>query len=149
MAYIKITNGTQEAYNLGQLRRDNKGISFPKTIEASTLASYGVYSVVVADQPSYIEEAEVITRDTVAVEVNGQYTYLWVVRPKTPAELEEDLVMLTRVARDNRDAELRATDWQAVSDRTMTGAEIAYRQALRDVPQQAGFPKAHTWPNKP
>ena len=25
----------------------------------------------------------------------------------------------------------------------------AYRQGLLDVPQQAGFPKTHTWPNKP
>jgi len=25
----------------------------------------------------------------------------------------------------------------------------AYRQELLDVPQQAGFPNAHAWPNKP
>lgn len=28
-------------------------------------------------------------------------------------------------------------------------AIAAYRQELLDVPQQAGFPKTHTWPNKP
>ena len=28
-------------------------------------------------------------------------------------------------------------------------AMAVYRQELLDVPQQAGFPKTHTWPNKP
>ena len=28
-------------------------------------------------------------------------------------------------------------------------AIAVYRQELLDVPQQAGFPKTHTWPNKP
>ena len=28
-------------------------------------------------------------------------------------------------------------------------AMAAYRQELLNVPQQAGFPKTHTWPNKP
>ena len=149
MAYIKITNGTQEAYNLGQLRRDNKGISFPKTIEASTLASYGVYSVVVADQPSYIKETEVIARDTVAVEVDGQYTYCWSVRPKTSEELEEDLALLAGVTRAKRDELLASTDWTANSDVTMTEEMTAYRQALRDIPAQAGFPNTVAWPVKP
>lgn len=53
---------------------------------------------------------------------------------------------LNRVVRDKLLAE---TDWWAVSDRTMTQAETDYRQALRDVPQQDGFPVDITWPTKP
>jgi len=48
-----------------------------------------------------------------------------------------------------RDEILTETDWWAVADRTMTQAEIDYRQALRDVPAQAGFPENITWPTKP
>jgi len=44
---------------------------------------------------------------------------------------------------------LAETDWWAVSDRTMTQAEIDYRQALRDIPTQEGFPDNITWPTKP
>ena len=51
--------------------------------------------------------------------------------------------------RNKRDALLAETDWWGVADRTMTQAEIDYRQALRDVPQQAGFPHNVTWPTKP
>lgn len=51
--------------------------------------------------------------------------------------------------RSLRDEILAETDWWAVADRTMTQAEIDYRQALRDVPAQAGFPDNITWPTKP
>ena len=51
--------------------------------------------------------------------------------------------------REERNALLAETDWWAVSDRTMTQAETDYRQALRDVPQQEGFPTDITWPTKP
>ena len=52
-------------------------------------------------------------------------------------------------ARDKRDALLTSTDWWATSDRTMTAEQTAYRQALRDITSQAGFPTNITWPTKP
>ena len=58
----------------------------------------------------------------------------------------------TRVAiavREERDALLAATDWMANSDVTMTSGWATYRQALRDVPSQSGFPNTITWPTKP
>jgi len=39
--------------------------------------------------------------------------------------------------RFKRDQLLAQTDWMAVADRTMTQAQIDYRQALRDLPQTA------------
>tara|TARA_R110000772_G_scaffold27957_1_gene70829 strand:+ start:1470 stop:1691 length:222 start_codon:yes stop_codon:yes gene_type:complete len=54
-----------------------------------------------------------------------------------------------RFARVNRDKFLAETDWWAVADRTMTDAETTYRQALRDIPAQEGFPTTITWPTKP
>ena len=51
--------------------------------------------------------------------------------------------------RAKRDWLLAATDWTANSDVTMSDAMRVYRQALRDVPSQAGFPDNITWPEKP
>tara|TARA_R110000737_G_C14516129_1_gene474535 strand:- start:49 stop:324 length:276 start_codon:yes stop_codon:yes gene_type:complete len=48
--------------------------------------------------------------------------------------------------RTERDAKLDATDWTASTDVTMTAEMTAYRQALRDVPAQAGFPNTIDWP---
>jgi hypothetical protein len=61
----------------------------------------------------------------------------------------EEVALFSEVFREKRDRLLKETDWWAVADRTMTQAETDYRQALRDVPQQDGFPVNITWPTKP
>jgi len=48
-----------------------------------------------------------------------------------------------------RDALIAATDYYALTDVTLGAAMTTYRQALRDVPAQAGFPNTVTWPTKP
>jgi hypothetical protein len=54
-----------------------------------------------------------------------------------------------RDVRNKRDNLIAATDVWALSDRTMTAEQTAYRQALRDITDQAGFPTNITWPTKP
>lgn len=56
---------------------------------------------------------------------------------------------LATAARIKRDELIAATDFYALSDVTMTTAMTTYRQALRDIPSQTGFPTAITWPKKP
>jgi len=52
--------------------------------------------------------------------------------------------------RTQRDALLSQSDWTQVPDAPVDQAAWAeYRQALRDVPQQAGFPTEIAWPVKP
>jgi hypothetical protein len=53
------------------------------------------------------------------------------------------------VARTKRNALLAETDWMALSDVTLSAGWVAYRQALRDVTAQAGFPHSVVWPTKP
>lgn len=68
---------------------------------------------------------------------------------------------LATSARATRDAKLTATSWlverhreeQETGATTLTDQEyadlLAYRQALRDVPEQAGFPQSIDWPDLP
>ena len=55
--------------------------------------------------------------------------------------------------RADRDARLAPCDWTQLSDAPLTAAEKtawkAYRQALRDITEQAGFPDAVEWPVTP
>lgn len=51
--------------------------------------------------------------------------------------------------RAKRDSLLAETDYLALSDNTMPAAMTTYRQALRDITDQAGFPTSVTWPTKP
>ena len=150
MAYIKITNGTQKPYDLGQMRRDNKTISFPKVVEASTLANYGVYTVVVADAPTYNIATQVVARNTTATDVGGQWTYEWTVRDKTSDELAADTANAESLVRATRDGLLSSSDWTQVSDAPANkSAWASYRVLLRNVPAQSGFPDEITWPTAP
>ena len=57
---------------------------------------------------------------------------------------------LAEEARDKRNALLTAADWTQVADAPVDQAAWAtYRQALRDVPAQAGFPENIDWPVAP
>jgi hypothetical protein len=56
---------------------------------------------------------------------------------------------LAKSERAKRDDLLKATDHYGLSDVTMSAEMTTYRQALRDVPQQAGFPQTITWPEAP
>jgi len=52
--------------------------------------------------------------------------------------------------RAERDRLLAASDWTQVKDAPVDQAAwAAYRQALRDISQQSGFPETVTWPSKP
>lgn len=53
---------------------------------------------------------------------------------------------LAENARAERNSLLASTDWTASSDVTMSDAMKTYRQALRDVPAQEGFPTDINWP---
>ena len=59
-----------------------------------------------------------------------------------PQEQAEEAV------RNKRDRLLSDTDWMALSDNTMSPEWATYRQALRDITSQAGFPYDVTWPTK-
>ena len=52
--------------------------------------------------------------------------------------------------RAERDSLLSKSDWTQVADAPVDQAAWAtYRQALRDIPSQAGFPNEVTWPVEP
>ena len=61
--------------------------------------------------------------------------------PSTPTSEQE--------ARSDRAMFLEETDWTANSDVTMSTEMTVYRQALRDITDQVGFPDNITWPTKP
>ena len=60
---------------------------------------------------------------------------------------------LADAARARRDALITATDYLLMPDYPISAEQLAevraYRQALRDVPLQAGFPQTIDWPMPP
>lgn len=73
---------------------------------------------------------------------------------RTEEELDTDrLPIIAAQARAQRDKLLLETDWTQTLDVPIDAdtreAYRAYRQALRDIPEQEGFPRAIIWPELP
>lgn len=52
-----------------------------------------------------------------------------------------------------RDIELKKCDWRVMPDSPLSDSKVAewktFRQALRNIPTQSGFPANVIWPTKP
>jgi len=140
--FIKITNGVPENYTIGQLRKDNPNVSFPKDIPLEMLASYDVYPLTVEDRPSYNNLTEDVILDT-PTEVDGSWTQSYSVVQKSEEEAAQNI-------RSRRNMLLSNSDWTQITDATVDKTAWAtYRQSLRDITSQDGFPYTVTWPDKP
>ena len=70
---------------------------------------------------------------------------------KTAQEIQQDTDNRASEVRAQRDDWLRSTDWTQGKDiaDSVSAKYTTYRQALRNVPTQAGFPWTVQWPTKP
>ena len=157
MLLVKTSNGQVEQfpYTLGDLRRDNPQTSFPKKIGDAILASHGIYHVMPETQPEHDPLVQAVVRDpephnneTAVNEETGETyrTGRWVIG--YTAE-NKPLDQAQTAVRNQRERLLSDTDWMALSDNTMTPEWASYRQALRDITDQTGFPYSVIWPTKP
>jgi len=94
-------------------------------------------------------------------QINGKWYTKYILGPvfadgETTAAEQEAAYRATKDAeqaksvRDQRKTKLAESDWTQIADSTADKAAWAtYRQALRDVPSQSGFPWEVTWPTTP
>ena len=132
---------------------------FPKYMQPEDIVSHGYYPVT-DEYPEYDSATQKVT-DNGAVEVDGVWKRDYQVIALTQEELdaraqmeasmaEARVTYLAGEARKTRDELLIASDWTQVADAPVDKAVWAtYRQALRDVPEQTGFPETIDWPTKP
>ena len=140
--FIKLTNGDPETYSIEQLHQDNPNVSFPREIPTKILAEYNVYPLTVADIPSYNELTEKAVLDT-PIEVDG----VWIQNYSVVQLPEQEASALCRSVRNDK---LSSSDWTQVADAPVDQTAWAtYRQALRDITSQEGFPFNIIWPTKP
>lgn len=103
--------------------------------------SYGwiPYTLDPADTDTTIDNTALLS----IIASNGYGDYV----APTPAETS---AALSAVIRSERNALLADSDWLALTDvAPMPSAWKNYRIALRDLPEQSGFPHSVTWPTEP
>lgn len=148
--FAKINNETVEKYpyTIGDLRKDNPNTSFPATIPDDVLTEFGVVKVDSIDKPITDYTKNVIESDPVFD--GNSWVQIWVVSDASQEEINERIAIKSNEVRSERDAKLASSDWTQLSDATVDKAAWSvYRQALRDIPQQEGFPYNVTFPATP
>jgi len=136
-------------YSAGELRRDNPNVSFPRIIPAEVLAEYGVFDVKTQPAPPHDPETHFVEYGDVPTLLGGEWVFASFLRQLSPEQIAERTASRALDVRFERNRLLAETDWSALSDVTMSPEMAAYRQALRDVTAQPGFPDNVTWPAKP
>jgi hypothetical protein len=149
--YVKTANNevVQYPYSIEQFRADNTAISFPAEIPNDTLAANGVYPVGYEPAPSYDPATQKLVISAQPSLVSGSWVLTKSIENKTAEQIANDIATEGEKVRITRNRRLADTDWYACSDVTMPTEMATYRQALRDVPAQEGFPYSVTWPTKP
>ena len=83
---------------------------------------------------------------------NG-WVYTVAVEKKTQDELAADTASKAASVRSERNNMIAACDWTQLDDTPMTNTQkqtwAVYRQSLRDITAQSGFPWNVVWPNNP
>ena len=154
-----------ELKSQGEIRKLNPNVSLPKVWNSNVYDTLGIDPVLETPKPDTIGDYKVVVRDGAEQDSNGNWVQKWVERDMfsdttedgvTTTKAEHEAAYQARLdteaaanVRSERDQKLKDTDWMGMSDVTMSTEWATYRQALRDIPSQAGFPHTITWPTEP
>jgi hypothetical protein len=142
MRYVKVDDENVVMYSVSKLREDNPGDVIPADPSDEFLASYNVYPIVYREYPPRNVYTQTFEWGDFYLSDIG-WTFDWIV-----VDLPEEIA--SRNVRFERGKLLLQSDWTQLVDSPVDSAAWAtYRQELRDIPQQEGFPYEVVWPPEP
>jgi len=155
--YVLAPNNVVQTwpYSIVQLRLDNPETSFPdniydpETVSDELLASYNVFPVAPTPEPAYNEQTQRVEEVNPTFD-GSTWSEGWQIIELTPEQQQLKTETKAYEVRQERDKLLEKCDWTQLPDTPVDPAAwTTYRQNLRNVPQQAGFPWSVTWPIPP
>jgi len=148
--YAKIHNGTiiKYPYTLTDLRADNPYTSFTQSPTVEELIEFNTVIVTPVSTP-VVPYTQSITEGQPTQE-NGTWQQTWTVTQASEQEVSDRLFLKSSETRNQRNNLLTQSDWTQVLDAPVNQqAWSTYRQSLRDITAQPGFPLEVTWPQQP
>ena len=116
------------------------------------LAQYG-YARVEHDPQPEPEPLKRVSENGFELLPNGHVKNLWAVRDATAEEAEAEIDGVIEPLIEQRLLLLRQSDWTQLADVPLSAEKKAewntYRQALRDITAQEGYPFNVVWPTEP
>ena len=122
--------------------------SFPPQLTEDILDSFEADVVFEGPQPQTTRYQFVARQGVIQIGDKWHTNYVAIDMPdEAKAALDEQQA---KSVRDDRNRRLAACDWTQLADAPVDDlAWATYRQALRDVPNQANFPWTVVWPTEP
>jgi len=116
-------------------------------IDADT--SHGPFTTITRESDHYVCDNAIYYFSVIGEGTDGEDIVDWegaLPEPEVPQYLVD-------TQRAKRDLLLADSDWTQMADSALTDEKktewATYRQTLRDVPSQDGFPRDITWPSEP
>tara|TARA_Y100001938_G_scaffold38034_1_gene52518 strand:- start:307 stop:828 length:522 start_codon:yes stop_codon:yes gene_type:complete len=159
--YVKLKDNAVEKfpYSIGDLKKDNPNVSFPKVFSSEIMATFGIAAVTVEEKPSFNSVTQTVSQKTTPELSDGKWVLKWDTNSKAQSVIDTEKSDQQNSIRRERNTLLSQSDWSINSDSQLTEDEVtkwkAYRQELRDATKQTSFAGSSTalpfvsWPTKP
>ena len=114
----------------------------------ANLDGHELVHVAELDAPTFDKQTQKLVQDSTPTLVNNVWSLGWAVQTLSQAEQDAQNIAQAKSVRTSRNDKLKDCDWTQIADSTVDKTAWAtYRQALRDVTKQDGFPWPITWPH--
>jgi hypothetical protein len=139
--------------SLSQLAKCYPTTSFTSKVPLTEYSDFGVVDVFTSECPPYNRETHKAQLTTPNRTQDGKWYRNWIIESLSEEELAARDSSVSFNIRNQRNLLLKETDWTQLSDAQPVvysiNEYVEYRQALRDITNQEGFPNNVIWPEKP
>jgi hypothetical protein len=145
---------TSEVISERDLYYKYPNISFPKPLTSYVIDTYGLEVILEGPQPQTSPPYETVVRQGIE-EIKGKWFTKYVIGPIFNNKEDEEAYRLkidtqaSESIRSTRNSLISKSDWMGCSDVIMSDEWRQYRQELRDITTQEGFPHNVDWPEEP
>jgi len=136
---------TGEVLSDQEFRKRHKNTSFSRLLDEKLLDAFDTDIVFDGPQKQGPPPYSVTYRDGIE-EINGKWYTKYSIRQQDEELIDKKYAENIRKRRDDL---IKESDWRALCDRELEPEWKEYRQSLRDIPKQEGFPHDVKWPTDP
>lgn len=150
-ALVENNTVVRYPYSVYDLSRENPNTSFGKNLSDDELLAFGMHRVFFSTRPDVSWSQTIEETNPVFNSESQRWEQSWIVRDLTADELQYKVDEHSASIRVQRNAKLLESDWTQGKDisESISTSWAAYRQALRDITSQSGFPSVVNWPTQP
>jgi hypothetical protein len=136
---------TGEVLSDEEFRRRHNNTSFSRLLDEKLLDAFDTDIVFEGPQKQGPPPYSITYRDGVE-EINGKWYTKYSIKQQDKEPIDNERAICIRNRRDDL---IKESDWRAVCDRQLEPEWKEFRQALRDISKQEGFPHDVKWPTDP